>query len=222
MGETIVKKLRGKLTGLAAAAAVFAIIGAAGIFVIKGLVISEVIKPTGGMSNVGTIMLYSAIALLWDITRLGGFGMFVCGVLAVISELLGGARGKLYAFIMLAGSVCGLVAAIQFSIQNIFRSLMNAAIRMGASGSAVGSMSTAYIDLPCILAIISSVVVFVALAIKSMNASRVYIEPQYSQQYPQQGYPQQGYPQYPQGSTMPTVGVDLAKPEDNNTTNNMQ
>lgn len=190
MGENLVKKLRGKLTSLAAAAAIFAIIGAAGIFVIKGLVISGVIKTTGVTYNFGTIMLYSAVVLLWDLTRLGGFGMFVCGVLAVVSELLGGKHGKAYAFVMLAGSVCGLVSAIQFSVSNIFRSLITASIQVGISG---GSYTT-FIDFPCIMAIISSVTVLVSLAIKSMNANRVYVEPQ---------YPPQGYPQYPQNPTMP-------------------
>ncbi len=212
MGENLVKKLRGKLTGLAAAAAVFAIIGAAGIFVIKGLVISGGIKTSGVTYNIGSIMLYSAVILLWDITRLAGFGMFVCGVLAVVSELLGGIRGKAYAFIMLAGSVCGLVSAIRFSVPNVFRSLITASIQSGISGGSY----TSFIDVPCILAIISSVTVFVSLAIKSMNASRVYIEPQYPQQYPPQGYPQ-----YPQNPTMPYAGpVDQnnsAYPYNNNT-----
>lgn len=210
MGDNLVKKLRGKLTSLAAAAAIFAIIGAAGIFIIKGLVISDVIKTTGVTYNIGSIMLYSAVILLWDLTRLGGFGMFVCGVLAVVSELLGGKRGKAYAFVMLAGSVCGLVSAIQFSIPNLFRSLITSSIQSGISG---GSYTT-FIDVPCILAIISSVAVLVSLAIKSMNANRVFVEPQ---------YPPQGYPQYPQNPTMPyTNPVDTnnsAYPNNNNTPN---
>lgn len=210
MGDNLVKKLRGKLTSLAAAAAIFAIIGAAGIFIIKGLVISDVIKTTGVTYNIGSIMLYSAVILLWDLTRLGGFGMFVCGVLAVVSELLGGKRGKAYAFVMLAGSVCGLVSAIQFSIPNLFRSLITSSIQSGISG---GSYTT-FIDVPCILAIISSVAVLVSLAIKSMNANRVFVEPQ---------YPPQGYPQYPQNPTMPyTTPVDTnnsAYPNNNNTPN---
>lgn len=215
MDEKLIKNLRGKLTGLAAAAAVFAIIGAAGIFVIKGLFISGVIKTSSAGLDIGTIALFSAIFLLWDITRLASFGMFVCGVLAVVSELLGGVRGKTYSFVMLAGSVCGLIAAIRFSVINIFRSLITASIQSSISGSAY----TAFIDVPCILAIISAVAVFVSLAIKSMNANRVYVDPPYPPQYPPQGYPQ-----YPQNPTMPyadpVVRDDSAYSDNNNTYNN--
>lgn len=216
MDEKLVKKLRGKLSGLATAAAVFAIIGAVGIFVIKGLVISEVIKVSSLASDpgVGTILFYSAVILLWDITRLGGFGMFVCGVLAVVTELVGGVRGKAYAFVMLAGSVCGLVAAIRFSVQNIFRSLFMVSIQSSIYGNGIGASSTAFIDFPCIMAIISSVMVFVAAGIRSAGANRVYV-----QQPPQ--YPQQESLQYPQTPSMPyadpIIRETTTDPYDNNT-----
>lgn len=220
MDETIVKKLRGGMTGSVVASAIFAILGAIGIFVLQG------IAKSGALTSDDTNWLTIAALAAWDFVRLGGFGMFACGLIFTIFELFGGAHGKAYAFVMLGGSVFGFIGVFMLSLKTLFNKAMSLAlsISLGASGS---SSSLSFINVPCVFVIVSAVIVFVALGIRASNANRVYVNnyPGYPQQgypqqvYPQQvypqGYPQQGYPQ--QEATMQSIGID---PTNSNQTNN--
>lgn len=226
MDETIVKSFRKKISVSVVVSAIAAMIGAIGIFVIQGIFsISERVY----LDNTMAITVIAVVC--WDLVRLGAFGMFVCGLIFVIVELFGKARGKLYAFVLLGGSIFGFIGSLMLSMQSLIKSAMTLSMQVGVysyGSSSSYTPSLSFIDIPCVFALISSVTAFIALGIKASSANKVYIDPQtYYQGYPQQGYPpqsypQQGYPQqsYPQQETsMPYTGVDLTKSAGNDPTN---
>lgn len=212
MNKKVLRKLRKKVTNLAVVAAVLALIGAIGLLIVKGMsqthvrntylnMTPQIVKTYIEPSAMTRMVQY--VFIFWDVTRLCSFGMFVCGVFAAVIELFNRVRGKEYAFIMLAGSVCGLVSSIQLSIPNIIDLFYE-------------TINTSVINLACILTIVSSLFVIGAAALRSAGEKRALIPSQHPHQNPPQGYPQ-----YSQNSTTPYVGpVDpnnLVHPDNNDT-----
>lgn len=206
MDKKIIKKFRSRISITVGVAALLTIMSAVGIFVTQGLLASNM-TGQGNMDAQGISVIALIIVLCWDIVRLGAFSLAVCGLIAVIVELFGGVRGKLYAFVLFFGSVLGVVGTFLLSVQSIINKTIDSLTNLNygynyASGGYVNSTSAVsnHINMACVFAIISAVVAFVSLGIKSADANRVYAPPQaqYPQGYPQQGYPQMGYAQYPQ------------------------
>ena len=212
----IVKKLRSGMTGAVVLSAICALIGAIGMFVVNGIM-------NDPLSSSDTSVDVAAIAALvaWDLLRMGGFGMFVCALISVIFELFGKASGKMYSFVMLAGSIFGLISGFMLSLSSVFKiamgsSLMNSSSYYGSSSSTSASGSGTFIT-ACVFGIVAAVIVFVSLGIRSYQPAPLAFPQGYPQQgypqYPQQGYPQQ-YPQqgYPQQSVpVQPAAVDLTK-----------
>ena len=228
MNETIVKKLRSGMTGAAVLSAVCALLGAVAMFVANGMINDPLTSRDDMMMGVAALIALVA----WDVVRMGGFGMFVCAVISVIVELFGKASGKLYSFVMLTGSVFGLIGSLMLSLSSVLKmsSSLSEVSGTGASGS--GMMITA-----CVFEIVAAVLVFVSLGVRSHQPAPLvypqypgYPQQGYPQQYPQQGYPQQypqqeypqQYPQqeYPQQSVPVQSAVDLTKTD--NDPNNQQ
>lgn len=198
MSDAIIKKLRAGITGSVVLSAILALISAIAIFVVSGIMSDP--YAASGDQTVPTIIVLVA----WDLLRMGGFGMFICAFISVIFELFGKVpNGKLYSFVMLGGSVFGLISGFMLSIMSMLKASMGGVLtNIGSTldgsygSSSTGAVGGGSMTLACVFGIISAVIVFVALGIRSSTPHPVV----YPQQYPQQGYPQQGYPQqqYPQ------------------------
>lgn len=217
MNETIVKKLRSGITGSTVLSAICALLGAIAIFVVNGILENE-----RYMSSDEALAASIVLQVAWDILRMGGFGMFVCSLISVIFELFGKASGKLYSFVMLAGSIFGLISGFMLSITSALTTFLYGLDDLDMMG--MGNYTVA-----CVFGIVSAVIIFVGLGMRSYKPAPLTYPQGYPQQYPQQGYPQypqQAYPQqYPQQSVpqqeipqqsvpVQTPAVDLNKPDD--------
>ncbi|MDE6733115.1 MAG: hypothetical protein K2J77_09610 [Oscillospiraceae bacterium] len=183
MNETIVKKLRGGITGALVLSAIVALLGAIAIFV------------TMGMASDEQYVLIEILVSAWDLLRMGGFGMFTCSLISVIFELFGKAPGKLYAFVMLGGSVFGLISGFMLSISSMLKTAMQ------TYSSFLGDSNGSEIFIPAsVFGIVSAVIVFVGLGMRGMKPHSAAYPPQYP-----------GYPQYPQQSVPVPPPVDINK-----------
>lgn len=212
MNETIVKRLRSGMTGMTVLSAVVALLGAIAIFVVTGI-----LENQRHMSSDEAMAASIVLMVAWDILRMGCFGMFACALISVIFELFGKASGKMYSFIMLFGSVFGLISGFILSFESILKKTQDYDL---------DDIGQNFFILPCIFGIVSAVIVFVGLGMRSYQpAPLAYLPQGYPQQYPQgypqqypQGYPQQypqGYPQqYPQGYPQQSVPAQPVDPND--------
>lgn len=205
MSETIVKKLRAGMTGMTVIAAISALLGAIGIFVTNGILTEMVNNRLYASSDTTALSIIQTVA--WDLLRMGGFGMFVCSLISVIIELFGKASGKIYSFVMLFGSIFGLISAFMLSMSSMINSGLSNIISSYSSSDYSSGFGT--YTVAGVFGIVSAVIVFVGLGIRSYQPAPLAYPPQgypqqypqgYPQQYPQQGVPQQAYPQqqYPQ------------------------
>lgn len=197
MNEKATKRIRKSLTNSMIFASVLSLIGSIGLFVFRGVTNSANIQRDD-------MFVYVLIgAALWDLVRLGSFGMFAGSVILTVCELFGNVRGKYCSMVMVGGSIFGLIGAIKMS----FSSVKERIGIMYGSGGMSGSMSPYYSEntmiwsvvfVPCIFAMISAIVIFITIGMRSALENGTYAPPQ--------GYPQyQQYPQYPQNGQMPYV-----------------
>ena len=191
MNEKATKRIRRSLTGSIILAAVLSLIGAVGYFVFRGIVSSGNIQRENAM-------LYTIIGVtLWDLVRLGSFGMFAGSLILTVCELFGNVRGKYCSMAMVGGSVFGLTGAIRLSRNSI----MNRTIGMlGSVGSyySENNLIWSVIFVPCIFAMISAIGIFISIGIRAALENGTYAPPQGYPQYPQ-------YQQYPPNGQMPYV-----------------
>lgn len=110
----------------------------------------------------------------WDLARLGGFGIFVGGLISVAIELFCRDRNKAYSFVLLGGSIFGFIGSIMLSLQSIVKSVTETAQRYDYSydygssysqGEAMISSLTSNVTTACVFIIVSAVVAFVAAGI---------------------------------------------------------
>lgn len=191
MNENATKRIRRSLTGSIILAAVLSLIGAVGYFVYRGIVSS-------GNTQRDNMVLYTVIGVtLWDLVRLGSFGMFAGSLILTVCELFGNVRGKYCSIAMVGGSVFGLIGAIKMSLGSIMTRTMG---MLGSVNSyySENNLVWSVIFLPCIFAMTSAIVIFISVGIRSALENGTYAP---SQSYPQ--YPR--YQQYPQNGQMPYV-----------------
>lgn len=184
MNETIVKRLRSGMTGMTVLSAIVALLGAIAIFVVTGILENE-----SYLSSDEAMAASIVLMVAWDLLRMGGFGMFVCALISVIFELFGKASSKMYSYIMLFGSVFGLISGFILSFESILKKTQDYDL---------DDIGQDFFILPCIFGIVSAVIVFVGLGMRNYQPAPLAYPPQGYPQYPQQGYPQypqQGYPQ---------------------------
>lgn len=173
MNENVMKKIRHASNGSVVAAAVCALVGAIGIMVTMSLLTDGTVDSSEGGIACAVILL-----TCWDLVRLGGFGIFVGGLLSVAFEIFGGDRNKVYAFVLLGGSIFGFIGSIMLSIESILKSVMGSAFGFDLSyGYGYGSSSrypsesymmsslTSTVTTACVFAIVSAVVAFIAVGI---------------------------------------------------------
>lgn len=163
MNEKVMRNIRRASNGSVIAAAVCALTGAIGAMITMGILTSGDIKSfEGGM--VCTAILITC----WDLVRLGGFGIFVGGLLSVAFEIFGGDRNKAYSFVLLGGSIFGFIGSIMLSVESMYKSVMGSALGFSshyASEAGLISSLTSSINTACVFAIVSAVVAFVAIGI---------------------------------------------------------
>lgn len=205
MENNIVNKYRSRITSFVIGSAIVTMLGAIGMFVVQGLMSDP------NVADVWDGLLVMLLPLLcWEFIRIGAFELFVCGFIAVIIEIIGKTRGKLYSFVLFFSSVFGFIGTIMLSLQSLLNKINGIANNMYNYNYGMGGYSSynnyfdpvfGMINLACVFALISAVGALVAMGVKAADTNRVYApQPGYPQGYPQQGYPQQGYPQqaYPQ------------------------
>lgn len=178
MDKNVMRNLRLATRNSVVAAAVCALLSAIGALITANILIGGDFESSEG-ANVCSVFLIA----FWDITRLGGFGMFVGGVLSVAFEIFGRDRNKVYSFVMLGGSIFGFIGSIILSIQSILKSTImpmttySYPSEADIAGSFISTVNTA-----CVFIIVSAVVVFVAVGIS--KASEVNANMYYSAQMP--------------------------------------
>lgn len=190
MDSNVMRNIRRASNGSVVAAAVCALVGAIGLII--GLIIMMNVLKSGDLDSDKSALCSIFLSAFWDLVRLGGFGIFVGGLLSVGFEIFGGDRNKAYSFVLLGGSVFGFIGSIMLSVESILKSVMGSALGLSQSyGYGYGSSShyssemglvnslTSTITTACVFAIVSAVVAFIAVGVcASMgnNANMYYAQ----------------------------------------------
>ncbi len=188
MDSNVMRNIRRASNGSVAAAAICALTGAIGVIITMNFLKSGEFDPD-------EIKICSILFItFWDLVRLGGFGIFVGGLLSVAFEIFGGDRNKVYSFVLLSGSIFGFIGSIMLSVESILKSVMGSALGLSQSygyGYGYGSNSryqlaenlmgslTSTVTTACVFAIVSAVVAFVAIGIATSagnNANMYYAQ----------------------------------------------
>lgn len=193
MDEKATKRIRKSLTNSMIFASVLSLIGSIGLFICRGAMNSANFQRDN-------MFVYVIIgAALWDLVRLGSFGMFAGSVILTVCELFGNVRGKYCSMVMVGGSVFGLIGAVKMSFSSVKEQIGIMYGTGGMSGStsyySENTMIWSVVFVPCIFAMISAIVIFITIGMRSALENGTYAPPQ--------GYPQ--YQQYPQNGQMPYV-----------------
>lgn len=151
------------------AAAALSGVGAVGLLIVQGILMS-------GVSDMETKLYVTVLAIaLWDIVRLGGFGIFVRALLTASAALCGGCYGVRYALMMFVGSLFGAAAAFMLSVQAMYSALtrltfstVNGMIIHGGDYAIPPNMT--FLTVPCIFAMISAGFVFTAVGLRSVRS----------------------------------------------------